>query len=222
MAAILVIHPEEAARAVLHSLLSKVHQIHQARNTEAAIRDWAKIKPDLVLIGHDARSDEAVRLLRYLKQQVMSTPVVVVASRGSGAALQNSALKLGARGFLEFPLDLAKLEKAISTAMTASDQAKSGPPPVTPEELKANLSALERDLNREMKCFAGRNQVYIQSIVLGDSGPKTRPRICLKCNLRAEYGLQRDVYYEFIKDVCCGDPKQCEAVIRFQATRQTA
>lgn len=82
-------------------------------------------------------------------------------------------------------------------------------PPITPEELTSNLSDLERKLNREMKCTAGRNQVYIRSLLTG--GSTTRPRIALKCPLRRDIKLQPEVFYEYIRDVCCTDPDSCEA-----------
>lgn len=82
-------------------------------------------------------------------------------------------------------------------------------PPLAPEEMSTNLSLLERQLNRQMKCTAGRNQVYIRSILTGRS--TTRPRIALKCPLRRDLGESPEVFYETIRDVCCGDPEQCAA-----------
>lgn len=88
-------------------------------------------------------------------------------------------------------------------------------PPLTPEELTGSLSNLERKLNKEMKCTAGRNQVFIRSLLTGTG--TTRPRIALKCPLRRDIGLPADVFYEHIRDICCGDPDQCEAWRNFKA-----
>lgn len=82
-------------------------------------------------------------------------------------------------------------------------------PPITAEEEGANLSELEHKLNREMKCPAGKNQVFIRSLLTGNG--TTQPRIALKCHLRREIGLKPQVFYEYIRDVCCSDPEQCEA-----------
>ncbi|MCK4340819.1 MAG: hypothetical protein KAY37_03755 [Phycisphaerae bacterium] len=82
-------------------------------------------------------------------------------------------------------------------------------PPITPEELTSNLSDLERKLNREMKCTAGKNQVYIRSLLTGMA--TTRPRIALKCPLRRDINLPPEIFYEQIRDVCCCDPDLCEA-----------
>jgi hypothetical protein len=87
-------------------------------------------------------------------------------------------------------------------------------PPLTPEELTTNLSLLERQLNREMRCTAGKNQVYIRSLLTGSS--TTRPRIALKCPLKRDIGQPHDVFYEEIRDVCCSEPGQCPAWQAFQ------
>ena len=82
-------------------------------------------------------------------------------------------------------------------------------PPITAEEQGANLSELEQRLNREMKCHAGKSQVFIRSLLTGTN--TTQPRIALKCHLRRDIGLKPEVFYEHIRDICCKDPEQCEA-----------
>jgi len=82
-------------------------------------------------------------------------------------------------------------------------------PPLTPLELTGNLSDLQKQLNVEMQCPAGKNQVYVRSLLTGNS--TTRPRISLKCALRRDIGQTPDVFYEHIRDVCCCDPELCEA-----------
>lgn len=87
-------------------------------------------------------------------------------------------------------------------------------PPLTAMELTANLSVIERQLNRVMKCTAGKNQVYIRSLLTGSA--TTRPRIALKCPLRRDIGLSAEVFFEHIRDVCCENPEECEAWKAFQ------
>ncbi len=82
-------------------------------------------------------------------------------------------------------------------------------PALTPEELTGNLSQMQNRLNAEMKCTAGRNQVYIRSVISGRR--PSRPRIALKCPFRRDINRSPDVFYEYIRDVCCSDPEQCEA-----------
>lgn len=101
---------------------------------------------------------------------------------------------------------------ALRKSLTVAEAAG---PPITPEEMTSNLSMLENKLNRTMVCHAGKNQVFLRSIVTS-RGP-TRPRIALKCALRRDIGQTPDVFYEHIRDVCCKDPEQCEAYRAFKA-----
>ncbi|GEM_PF-903430 len=87
-------------------------------------------------------------------------------------------------------------------------------PPLTVEELRANLTELEKKLNAEMKCPAGRNQVFLRSLLTGSG--TTPPRIALKCHLRKDIGENPVVFYEYIRDVCCSDPEKCPAYRAFQ------
>ena len=105
-------------------------------------------------------------------------------------------------------------EHSASARGIVGDESRMTPPPITETEQKSNLTTLQQQLHRQMQCFAGKNQVYLQSI-LGDDGGKTRPRIALKCSLRTDYNMDRHVYYEYIDDVCCGDPTQCPAYQMF-------
>lgn len=82
-------------------------------------------------------------------------------------------------------------------------------PPITPEEAQGNLSQLEKQLNGEMKCPAGKNQVYIRSLLTGRG--TTQPRIALKCPLRKDIGEQPEIFFEQIRSLCCTDHEQCPA-----------
>ncbi|MBN2448649.1 MAG: hypothetical protein JXO22_18125 [Phycisphaerae bacterium] len=82
-------------------------------------------------------------------------------------------------------------------------------PPITAEEQSTNLTVLENRFNKDMKCPAGRNQVYVRSLLTGSG--TTRPRIALKCPLRKDIGLTPEIFFEEIRDLCCGDPDKCEA-----------
>lgn len=99
--------------------------------------------------------------------------------------------------------------EAESRKRTISRVGQEFGPPITQEEEGANLTDLEQKLNREMKCHAGKNQVFIRSLLTGTN--TTQPRIALKCHLRKDIGLKPEVFYEHIRDICCGDPELCEA-----------
>lgn len=103
--------------------------------------------------------------------------------------------------------------KPDSSAATEAKQ-RVQPPALRPEELRGNLNRLQNDLNREMKCPAGKNQVYIRSLVTMQG--TTPPRIALKCSYRRDVGESVDVYLDEMRRLCCGDPQQCSAYRAFQ------
>jgi DNA-binding response OmpR family regulator len=218
MARVLLIHHDKAAREVL-KLSAIGHDVDIAKDVGSALRKFPQTPPDVILVSQDHRQEHAVQLLKWMRDHTMDTPVVAVLGR-TGAAHKPAVLKLGAAATLDFPIDRTRLNAAIEAALTSARQAAEGPPPVAEEELRSNLSVLENTLNRQMLCVAGKNQVFIQSTLMGTA--TTRPRICLRCSLRAEYGLPREVYYEYIRDVCCIAPIQCEAARRFGAARESA
>jgi len=216
---VLIIHHDSSIRAALALLAGLRYEVSEAKHLVEGIKQIAKNKPDLIVVGHDSAKEEGARLLRYMRDNVLKIPVVVVFSGGAGV-FQPLLMKLGAKAFVEYPVDQSRFDEAVTAALQGHRETHAGPPPISEEELNSNLSVLETELNKRMKCFAGKNQVYIQSMILG--GATSKPRICLKCSLRSEFGLNREVYYEFIRDVCCGDPSRCEAVQLFEAARESA
>jgi len=216
---LLLIHSNKSACTALAKIAQHRHEVTSAKDVFSGAKLMIKTKPDVIVVGHEHKKKEGLRFLRYMRDNNLNTPVVLSVSSGGGD-IQHQAMKLGARGFFEYPIEQKRFDEIVSKAMKAKKISFAEPPPVTEEELNNNLSMLENKLNRKMKCFAGQNQVYIQSLMRG--GIRHKPRICLKCSLRAEYGLNREVYYEFIRDVCCRKPGRCEAVRHFKKTRVTA
>lgn len=217
MARLLVIHHDTASLRHLAGMV-RGHEFMAIDNLFSGVKAMPKVKPDVIIVGHDQAKRDGLRLLKYLRENQLKTPVVVVLSAGAGVD-QPMLMKLGAKSLHESPVATEELNKAVDAAMARQASDLAGPCPITDEELNSNLSVLENQLNKHMRCFAGKNQVFIHSQILG-GGARTKPRIALKCPLRAEYGLSRDVYFEFIKDACCGHPARCEAYRRFAEDRK--
>ncbi len=215
MARVLIMHPDRSARKTLEQQAAGRHEVLTTTNLRGAINCIAKHRPQLVIAGLNGQHGDAFELLRRMQRENRKMPTIVVASGGSGA-YQAVAMKLGAAAFLEYPVEQHAFNEAIAATVTAEWTAKGEQPPITDEELNANLTELEDQLNRHMKCFAGKNQVFIQSFILG-RGRKSKPRIALKCPLRQEYGEPPNVYYEYVRDVCCGNPEACPAYQTFVA-----
>jgi DNA-binding NarL/FixJ family response regulator len=215
MSRVLVIHAERGARRFLEARSAIHHQTQCVDNLSAGMKAVAAFRPDVIMCGLDGKKGEALDLLRYLRRNRIDIPVLVVAVSGAGI-YQSLAMKLGAAGFVEYPIEQDALDQALSKALQSDKDAHGTVPPITREELNANLSELEKQLNRHMSCFAGKNKVYLQSMIQG-GGYASKPRIALKCPLRKEYGYPPNVYYEYIRDVCCKNPPVCPAYQEFMA-----
>lgn len=110
------------------------------------------------------------------------------------------------------------MDGSRSTSLRSDQDGHGALPPLTAEELASNISELQKRLNRRIVCFAGQNQVYIRSVIL-DLGKTSTPRIAMKCAIRKRLKHPPDVYFEYIRDVCCGDPTACPAHQQFRAGR---
>jgi len=214
MSTVLIVHHNDEARQALATLAAKHHSVVVAPDVNSGLKGIRKHHPSVGVAGIEARQLAVLTMLKYLKDNRMDFPMLLVASADAGQ-YQQIAMKLGARAFLEYPLDQAKFDVAVSMALQDHHDGRKEPVPLTSHERKTNLTQLENHLNRQMKCFAGKNQVFLQSFLVGTE--KTKPRICLKCHLRREFGLTERVYYEYIRDVCAGDYRSCPAVQQFQA-----
>ena len=219
MARILIVHSDRTARKFLIGRSEVHHEVRAVDNLGRAMKSISSFRPNLILAGLNGRRTEGLDLLHSMKRARIALPVVICADASAGA-LQPMAMKLGARAFLEYPMEPEALDRAISEAMFGKRDAALSAPPVTREEARRNLSELEQEMNQRMVCFAGMNQVYLQSLILGN-GQTTKPRIALKCSIRKRFGHPPDVYYEYIKDVCCSKPEVCPAYQEFQARMPT-
>ncbi|MFQ5413418.1 MAG: hypothetical protein ACE5E6_03070 [Phycisphaerae bacterium] len=219
MARILLIHNDRGPRKLLEARAGVHHDVKTVENLGKAMRAITSFRPELLLVGVSPKRPEGLDLLRYLKRNRIDIPAVVVGPAQAGA-LQPMLMKLGAAAFVEFPMEQATLDQVLSNALQTDKETHGQVPPISPEELNGNISDLEKQLNRRMACFAGKNQVYIQSTILG-GGRTSKPRTSLKCPLRKQFGHPPNVYYEYIRDVCCGDPAACPAYQEFKA-RYTA
>jgi len=215
MARILIIHGDRSARKAFEAAAAPHHEVQSVGDLSKGISAINKQRPRLIIVGLDVHKKDGLELLRAMKRSHVSVPTIVIGMAGSGV-MQPAVMKLGASAVLEYPVEPSVLEQAIARALQLDVDARGEQPPITSEEARANLTELEVEFNRRMKCVAGKNQVYIQSVIVGQLR-KTRPRISLKCPLRREHGDPPNVYYEYIRDVCCVDPGACPAWQAFRA-----
>ncbi len=210
MSRILVVNGNELERELIRAIASAEHDVVTSGDLSGAVRELKTEKPDLLITQMDGKTPDAVRLLTHMRDYGLAVPTIVVAGRNC-QDLKAAARKLGAKAFVERPVTRAGLEQAIAAVLNSPAPAPADVPLLTREEKSSNITQLAERLNRQMKCGAGSRQVFIQSFITGRRA-KTKPRVCLKCKVRAEFGMRPHVYYEHIRDICCGDPHQCEAL----------
>ncbi|MDB5890182.1 MAG: two component transcriptional regulator, Fis family [Polaromonas sp.] len=121
MANILVVDDELGIRDLLSEILNdEGHQVELAENAAQARAARARMKPDLVLLDIWMPDTDGVTLLKeWSSSGLLSMPVIMM----SGHATIDTAVeatKIGAMAFLEKPITLQKLLKAVEQGLTKS------------------------------------------------------------------------------------------------------
>jgi DNA-binding NarL/FixJ family response regulator len=216
---IVLIHHDTPTLRRLAAYLETAHEFVAVDNIMGGVKYVAKIKPEVIVVGHDAGHQDAAKRLIWMRDNRVKAAVVAVYS-ADAASSQPMLVKLGAKALVPDSVTEPQLQEAIRTAQVVYAAQQAAPPSISEDERNGNLSMMETQLNKQMKCFAGTNQVFLQSRLLGQV--TTRPRLMLRCPIRPDYGMPRDVYYEYIRDVCCKNPMLCEAHRRFTTERESA
>ena len=124
MANILVVDDELGIRDLLSEILfDEGHQVELAENAAMAREVRLRMRPDLVLLDIWMPDTDGVSLLKeWATAGLLNMPVIMM----SGHATIDTAVdavKIGAQAFLEKPITLQKLLKAVEQGL-ARDQAK--------------------------------------------------------------------------------------------------
>lgn len=125
MATILVVDDEMGIRALLSEILSdEGHTIELAENAAQARAVRERLRPDLVLLDIWMPDVDGISLLKeWGACGLLNMPVVMMSGHGTiDTAVE--ATKFGAMAFLEKPITLQKLLRAVEQALS-----RSAPPP---------------------------------------------------------------------------------------------
>ncbi len=119
MANILVVDDELGIRDLLSEILfDEGHQVELAENAAQAREARSRAQPDLVLLDIWMPDTDGVSLLKeWASSDLLSMPVIMM----SGHATIDTAVdavKLGAHSFLEKPITLQKLLKAVEQGLS--------------------------------------------------------------------------------------------------------
>jgi len=140
MANILVVDDELGIRALLSEILSdEGHHVELAENAAAARARRAVMKPDLVLLDIWMPDVDGITLLKeWGAQGLLTMPVVMMSGHGT-IDTAAEAMRHGALAFLEKPITLQKLLKAVESALTPAP--RPAPPPGTAAKPAATVAS---------------------------------------------------------------------------------
>jgi DNA-binding NtrC family response regulator len=132
MANILVVDDEMGIRELLSEILGdEGHVVTTAENARQAREIRAQAKPDLVLLDIWMPDTDGVTLLKEWQRDGLLTMPVIMMSGHATIDTAVEATRIGALNFLEKPISLQKLLKAVQQGLTRGQEvARPVPPPV--------------------------------------------------------------------------------------------
>ena len=131
MATILVVDDELGIRALLSEILSdEGHTIELAENAAQARSSRERMRPDLVLLDIWMPDVDGVTLLKeWGGAGLLTMPVIMMSGHGTiDTAVE--ATKFGAIAFLEKPITLQKLLRAVEQALVKTAPPRPAPAPL--------------------------------------------------------------------------------------------
>ena len=194
MAIILVVDDELGIRALLSEILTdEGHTVELAENAAQARRRARALRPDLVLLDIWMPDVDGITLLKeWGATGQLTMPVIMMSGHGTiDTAVE--ATKIGAKAFLEKPITLQKLLRAVEAALCASRRAaspalrpKPGPGYVSPPAVSM------ADLTVEAAMMGGQT---LPAPV--EMGPQARQSFDLDRPLREARDAFEKSYFEF-------------------------
>ncbi|MFO1246000.1 MAG: response regulator [Ramlibacter sp.] len=128
MANILVVDDELGIRDLLSEILNdEGHNVELAENAAQARAARSKARPDLVLLDIWMPDTDGVSLLKEWATTGLLTMPVIMMSGHATIDTAVEATKIGAQSFLEKPITLQKLLKAVEAGLARNGTRKAGP-----------------------------------------------------------------------------------------------
>ena len=184
MANILVVDDELGIRDLLSEILNdEGHQVELAENAAQARAARGRARPDLVLLDIWMPDTDGVTLLKEWSSSGLLTMPVIMMSGHATIDTAVEATKIGAMAFLEKPITLQKLLKAVEQGLVKS----AGRKPLIPSA--ALLHAV--DMTVEAAITGGAVPVAV------DMGPQATQSFLLEKPLRNARDEFEKAYFEF-------------------------
>ncbi|MCM1128705.1 MAG: response regulator [Alistipes senegalensis] len=133
MATILVVDDEIGIRELLSEILSdEGHVVYTAENAQQARESRAAHSPDLVLLDIWMPDTDGISLLKEWRRENLLVMPVIMMSGHASIDTAVDATRHGALGFLEKPIALQKLLKAVEHALHGLPEKPPLPTPAQP------------------------------------------------------------------------------------------
>ena len=194
MANILVVDDELGIRDLLSEILNdEGHNVDLAENAAQARGARLRNRPDLVLLDIWMPDTDGVTLLKEWSTTGMLTMPVIMMSGHATIETAVEATKIGAQSFLEKPITLQKLLKAVEAALTRSNGAalrKPGLPGVAP--MTGVVAPTVHELTVEAAMTGGQSLPPVMEM-----GPQARQMFELDKPLRDARDEFEKSYFEF-------------------------
>ncbi len=199
MATILVVDDELGIRALLSEILSdEGHTIELAENAAQARQVREMLRPDLVLLDIWMPDVDGVTLLKeWSSSGLLTMPVIMMSGHGTiDTAVE--ATKVGATAFLEKPITLQKLLRAVEQALVkpGSRLPPPGAGPLTTTGAAALRPLPRTDLPPGYEGLLGTAPLLAPAVPLHE-GPRSEQSFDLDRPLREARDAFEKSYFEF-------------------------
>ena len=189
MANILVVDDELGIRDLLSEILNdEGHNVELAENAAQARNARARTRPDLVLLDIWMPDTDGVTLLKEWSTTCLLTMPVIMMSGHATIETAVEATKIGAHSFLEKPITMQKLLKAVEAALTRANGAALRKPGVAGIATPAPV----QELTVEAAMTGGQNLPPVMEM-----GPQARQVFELDKPLRDARDEFEKSYFEF-------------------------
>jgi DNA-binding NtrC family response regulator len=199
MATILVVDDELGIRALLSEILTdEGHTVELAENAAQARQVRESLRPDLVLLDIWMPDVDGVTLLKeWSSAGQLSMPVIMMSGHGTiDTAVE--ATKVGASAFLEKPITLQKLLRAVEQALVKPGSPKAGATPV--RGLRPELvgsGALADDADSGWAPLITTHPMAVAPLLPVPDGPRSEQSFDLDRPLREARDAFEKSYFEF-------------------------
>ena len=186
MAIILVVDDELGIRALLSEILAdEGHTVEVAENAAQARECRERIRPDLVLLDIWMPDVDGITLLKeWGSTALLTMPVIMMSGHGTiDTAVE--ATRFGAMAFLEKPITLQKLLRAVEQGLAKPSARTVLPTTVVPSEIGLTVEA----------AMTGGQMVQPQAPVM--LGPQSEHSFDLDRPLREARDAFEKSYFEF-------------------------